>query len=127
MFNLTKDLINEGVNTIYEASFIYDDIFVRVDLMNKTDNGWDIYEVKSSTKIKNYHEYDASIQWHVLKELDLFNLNEVFIVTLNNKYEKKNIIPLKYFNIDPITHIANEKKNEVKDKILELKSIATFR
>ena len=127
MFNLTKDLINEGVNTIYEASFIYDDIFVRVDLMNKTENGWDIYEVKSSTKIKKYHEYDASIQWHVLKELDLFNLNEVFIVTLNNKYSKEeNIIPLKFFNIDPITHIANEKKNEVKDKILELKSIATF-
>ena len=122
MFNLTKDLINEGVNTIYEASFIYDDIFVRVDLMNKTENGWDIYEVKSSTKIKKYHEYDASIQWHVLKELDLFNLNEVFIVTLNNKYSKEgNIIPLKFFNIDPITHIANEKKNEVKDKILELK------
>ena len=51
MFDITKDLINEGVNTIYEASFIYDDIFVRIDLMNKTEKGWDIYEVKSSTKI----------------------------------------------------------------------------
>ena len=49
-------------------------------------------------KIKKYHEYDASIQWHVLKDLKLFSLNDVFIVTLNNKYEKEeNIIPLKYF------------------------------
>ena len=127
MFEITKDLIKEGTTTIYEASFIYDDIFVRVDLMNKTDKGWDIYEVKSSTKIKNYHEYDASIQWHVLKELKLFTLNDVFIVTLNNQYEKEeNIIPLKYFTIDPITNIANEKKNEVKDKILELKNISNL-
>ena len=51
MFDITKNLIKEGVTTIYEASFIYDDIFVRVDLMNKTEKGWDIYEVKSSTKI----------------------------------------------------------------------------
>ena len=127
MFDITKNLIKEGATTIYEASFIYDDIFVRVDLMNKTEKGWDIYEVKSSTKIKKYHEYDASIQWHVLKDLNLFILNDVFIVTLNNKYEREeNIIPLKYFSIDPITDVANEKKIEVKDKILELKNIANF-
>ena len=32
MFDITKNLIKEGVTTLYEASFIYDDIFVRVDL-----------------------------------------------------------------------------------------------
>jgi len=90
MFDITKNLIKEGATTIYEASFIYDDIFVRVDLMNKTEKGWDIYEVKSSTKIKQYHEYDASIQWHVLKDLKLFILNDVFIVTLNNNFERAN-------------------------------------
>ena len=38
MFEITKKLIDDGATSIYEASFIYDDIFVRVDLMNKTDN-----------------------------------------------------------------------------------------
>jgi len=127
MFDITKNLIKKGVTTLYEASFIYDDIFVRVDLMNKTEKGWDIYEVKSSTKIKKYHEYDASIQWHVLKALKIFSLNDIFVVTLNNKYEKEeNINALEYFRIDPITDVANENKNEVKDKILELKNIANL-
>ena len=62
---------DEGITSIYEASFIHDDIFIRVDLMHKTKNGWNIYEVKSSSSIKSYHEYDASIQWHVLKQRQL--------------------------------------------------------
>ena len=114
MFEITKQLIDEGITSIYEASFIYDDIFVRVDLMNKTENGWNIYEVKSSSSIKNYHEYDASIQWHVLKKLDIVDLNEVFIITLNNKYSKQRIIdPIEFFNIDAVTQLANENKFEI--------------
>jgi len=89
MFELTKESINQGATSIYEASFIFDDIFIRVDLMNKTERGWDIYEVKSSTRIRSYHEYDASIQWHVLKELNMFEINDVFVVTLNNKFSKQ--------------------------------------
>ena len=118
MFEITKQLIDEGITSIYEASFIYDDIFIRVDLMNKTKNGWNIYEVKSSSSIKNYHEYDASIQWHVLKKLNIVDLNEVFIVTLNNKYSKESAIdPIKFFNIDAVTQLANENKSEIEQKI----------
>ena len=125
MFETTKQLIDEGITSIYEASFIYDDIFIRVDLMHKTKNGWNIYEVKSSSSIKSYHEYDASIQWHVLKNLEIVDLNEVFIVTLNNKYLKQKAIdPIKFFNIQPVTQIAEENKLEVEKKIKELKEIA---
>ena len=127
MFEITKQLIDEGVTSIYEASFIYDDIFIRVALMHKTKNGWDIYEVKSSSSIKSYHEYDASIQWHVLKKLNIVDLNEVFIVTLNNKYSKQGTIdPIEFFNIDPVTQLANENKSEVELKIKELKQVAAM-
>ena len=125
MFEITKQLIDEGITSIYEASFIHDDIFIRVDLMHKTKNGWNIYEVKSSSSIKSYHEYDASIQWHVLKNLKIVDLNEVFIVTLNNKYLKQKAIdPIKFFNIQPVTQIAEENKLEVEKKVKELKEIA---
>ena len=125
MFELTKESISQGATSIYEASFIFDDIFVRVDLMNKTEKGWDIYEVKSSTRIRSYHEYDASIQWHVLKELNMFKINDIFIVTLNNKFSKKEIIdPIKFFNIDSVLDVVQSNHQEVKQKIIELKSIA---
>jgi CRISPR/Cas system-associated exonuclease Cas4 (RecB family) len=125
MAMLTKEYIEDGITSIYEASFIYDDIFVRVDLMNKTDKGWDIYEVKSSTRIRRYHEYDVSIQWHVLKSLNLIELNDAFIVTLNNQFSKSNRInPIKLFNIDSVKQIAEENQPEVIEKIHKLKSIA---
>ena len=120
-----RNAISQGATSIYEASFIFDDIFVRVDLMNKTEKGWDIYEVKSSTRIRSYHEYDASIQWHVLKELKMFEINDVFVVTLNNEFSKKEIIdPIKFFNIDSVLNIVQSNHQEVKQKIIELKSIA---
>ena len=126
MAKLTKEYIEEGITSIYEASFIYDDIFIRVDLMNKTDKGWDIYEVKSSTRIRSYHEYDVSIQWHVLKSLSLIELNDAFIVTLNNQFSKSNRVnPIKLFNIDSVKQIAEENQSEVIEKIHELKSLAT--
>jgi hypothetical protein len=125
MFELTKESISQGATSIYEASFIFDDIFVRVDLMNKTEKGWDIYEVKSSTRVRSYHEYDASIQWHVLKELKMFEINDVFIVTLNNEFSRKKIIdPIRLFNIDSVLDIVQSNHQEVKQKIIELKGIA---
>lgn len=124
MFEITKELIDGGATSIYEGSFIYDDIFIRVDLMNKTKKGWNIYEVKSSSSVRNYHEYDASIQWHVLKNLNLFDLNEIFIVTLNTRYAKdKSIDPIKFFNINPVTQIVEENQTEVKKKIIDLKAV----
>ena len=125
MFRITKKFIDDGVTSIYEGSFIYDDIFVRVDLMHKTKKGWDIYEVKSSSSVRSYHEYDASIQWHVLKKLIIFDLNEVFIITLNNKFsKKKKINPINLFNIHPVTEIVDKNKLEVENKINELKEIS---
>ena len=125
MAEITKEYIEKGITSIYEASFIYDDIFVRVDLMNKTDKGWDIYEVKSSTRIRSYHEYDVSVQWYVLKSLNLIDLNDAFVVTLNNQFSKSdNINPIKFFNIDSVKQIAEDNLREVKEKIHELKSIA---
>lgn len=125
MFEITKKYLDEGITSIYEASFVYDDIFVRVDLMNKTDKGWDIYEVKSSTRIRSYHEYDVSVQWYVLKSLNLIDLNDAFVVTLNNQFSKSdNIDPIKFFNINSVKQIAEDNQIEVKEKIHELKSIA---
>ena len=44
---------------------LYTMIYSSDDLMHKTKKGWDIYEVKSSSSVRN-HEYDASIQWYDL-------------------------------------------------------------
>ena len=47
MCDLTTKAIESGATSIYEASFMEDGIFIRVDIMNLTSKGWNIYEVKS--------------------------------------------------------------------------------
>ena len=88
MCALTREAIESGSTTIYEASFIENDVFIRIDIMNLSQEGWDIYEVKSSTKPHPYHKEDASLQWHVLDKVSGLKLNNVFVVTLNKSYIK---------------------------------------
>ena len=83
MHDITMEKISSGVEKLYEASFLVDGIFIRVDLMNKTKDGWDIYEVKASSNVKDYHKDDASLQWHVLKKIPEIKLNKLKVVVLN--------------------------------------------
>jgi len=63
---MTRSEIEKGTTTIYEAAFSHDDVFVKVDILHKGRKGWDIYEVKSSTELKDVYVPDAAIQYHVL-------------------------------------------------------------
>ena len=65
----TIEAIENGALTIYEATFIHDDIQVRVDILHR-DNihaDWEIIEVKSSSGVKEVHLLDLAIQTWVLQ------------------------------------------------------------
>jgi len=82
---ITKQLIKKGVKTIYEATFLYDDVLVMVDILHFGNNGWELYEVKSSTSLKSVNENDISIQYYVLEGSGI-KLDKVSLVHINNKY-----------------------------------------
>jgi predicted RecB family nuclease len=81
----TQDLIAQGVSTIYEATFIYDDLLVMVDILHKHDDKWIAYEVKSSLKITDTYVKDACFQYYVIKN-SLPDLMDFNLLTLNPKY-----------------------------------------
>ena len=82
MIEKTKELIANGTEVIYEATFKEDGIFAMADILVKNGNAWDIYEVKASTYTKDYHINDTSIQWYALTKA--INLNSVYVVHINN-------------------------------------------
>ncbi len=84
----TKQLIDSGVETIYEATFIFDELLVMVDILHKVDNQWFAYEVKSSLKITDTYVKDACFQYYVIKNC-LPNLENFYLLTLNAKYVLK--------------------------------------
>ena len=102
MIKKTSKLIEEGVETIYEAAFKEKDIFAMADILHKTDQGWNIYEVKASTATKEYHRNDAAIQHYALN--NTLKINKVFIIHINNQYERDGELDINtLFTIDDIT------------------------
>ena len=87
---MTKKQIAEGIRTLYEATFRYNDIFVKADIINKGQKGWDLYEVKGSTGVKDIYLDDVAIQYYVLQKSGL-PINNAFIVYVNNQYVRKAI------------------------------------
>ena len=81
----TKELIEQGQAVIYEASFIYDEVLIALDILVKKDNKWYAYEVKSSLKISAAYVMDAALQYYVLSNC-LPDLEDFYLVTMNDQY-----------------------------------------
>jgi hypothetical protein len=105
---LTKQWMQEGIETIYEATFEYNGILVMVDILQKGEDGWEIYEVKSSTlksaKLSLY-AFDAAIQHYVLSGCGL-NITKTSIVLINNEYVRDDSL-----NINELFSIINVDEN----------------
>ena len=49
----TQVEIDRGAKVLYEPAFAFDQIFIKADILRKSRKGWDLYEVKASTEIKD--------------------------------------------------------------------------
>ena len=123
MCDLTSSALKSGATSIYEASFMEDGIFIRVDIMNLTPEGWNIYEVKSSSRVRSYHKEDASLQWHVLKKVKDLELNDVFVISLNNEYLKKGEVDVsKLFKYQtPLTDFVEGNQAKIQKELQDIK------
>lgn len=84
----TDKLLQDKQNIITEASFIYDNNFCSVDILKNDIDGVEIYEVKSSTQIKDIYLDDVAYQYFVLSNLDL-NVKKACIVYINKEYRRE--------------------------------------
>jgi hypothetical protein len=82
---LTKTLIQNKTEVIYEATFIFNGVLIMVDILTLTEEKYIAYEVKSSMKISENYLKDAYLQYYVLKNT-LADFEDLFLVTLNPDY-----------------------------------------
>ncbi len=79
-------LADLAVTTIFEPAFEFDDVWVRVDLLERTPGGgWIINEVKSSTRVKPENIHDLAIQRYVLEGCGLC-VEATKLVHVNTSY-----------------------------------------
>ena len=87
MIAAIQKLIADGAYNIAEAAFIYDGCYCAVDLLHKTPQGYAIYEVKSSTDLKELEVYaqDVAYQKYVLTNCGL-TITGTYLVNIDNEY-----------------------------------------
>jgi len=119
---LTRKSIKEGMNVIYEAAFEYDGLLCFADILVKKGNEWIIYEVKSSTSVKDYHINDAAFQYYVIS--NNIQVKDAFIVCLNNQYVRNGNIDIKQlFIMESVLERSLNLQDKIKTNVLEYKKL----
>lgn len=121
----TQSEIENGTTTLYEAAFGYEGAFCKVDIIHKGEKGWKIYEVKSSTDMKDVYYQDVAFQYYVLKSTGL-PVSRVSLVHLNNEYVKNGDIEVdKLFTIQDLTDTAEEWESVVLEALQQQREMLT--
>lgn len=114
-----KALDNQNV-VITEASFVYQDNFCSVDILKKCKDEYEMYEVKSSTHLKDIFVNDLSYQYYVLTKLGL-NVTKAFVVIIDSSYVRKEELELnKLFKKIDCTDNIILLQNKVTENIKEI-------
>jgi hypothetical protein len=120
----TRRLLDAKTSVICEASFSHDGNFCSVDILRVFDDGVEIVEVKSSTKIDPIYYDDMAFQYHVLASCGL-NVRKVSIMHIDNKYERHGDLNLQQlFTVRNCTEKVLSMQDDVKANIKRLKKTA---
>lgn len=123
MCQRTKEEIFKKTENICEASFIYNGLYCAVDILRKNEDGYDIYEVKSSTHINDVYYPDTAYQKYVLEKCGV-NVKRVFVVTINSSYVRMGEIELdKLFKITEVTQEIKAYEGDVEENVNKAKDV----
>ena len=117
MVELTQQYMQEGVENICEASFSFHGHYCAVDILRKNGNGWDIYEVKSTSfplyneqpaKVEKYAPDIAYQKW-VMEQCGI-HVKNTYLVCLNSNYVRQGELDLQqlFIVIDIKEMVDNE-------------------
>ena len=103
---------------IFEAGFMVDNIFSRVDVLNPVSNDeWDIIEVKSSTSVKPVNIHDVSFQRYCCEKYGL-KIRKCFLMHINKEYIRQSeIAPEGLLTSTDITVEVDEATNGIQKRI----------
>lgn len=120
MIKDTEEVMKQEKVIITEASFSYENNFCSVDILKKEGNTYEIYEVKSSTELKDVYVDDVSYQYFVLTSLGL-KVEKCYVVILNNRYVRKGKLDLnQLFKKIDVTDEVVSKQEEVRQMIKDM-------
>ena len=79
MLARTREHLALGTPVIYEAAFSFYNNYCAVDILRKTDAGYDFLEVKNAPEVRDPFIRDAAFQYYIITRSGL-KINRIFIV-----------------------------------------------
>lgn len=70
---------------LFEATFSKHRVLVRADIFQRTEAGWQLTEVKSSTRVKPYHLDDCAVQTWVIREAG-YPVNQILLAHVDTDF-----------------------------------------
>ncbi len=121
MIRKTQALLDTGTPIIAEASFSYEGLFCSVDILkNLGERRVEIYEVKSSTEVKDIYYHDVAYQVCVLTKLG-FTVDRACLVYINNQYVRHGELDLQQlFTVVDLTEDARRMQPDVEEHLARI-------
>lgn len=116
----TSEALQQGAKTIFQGRFEVGNLTCIVDVLERVEgNVFDLYEIKSSTKVKIEHEHDLAFQVVVLERAGI-TIRNTHVIHANNKYIRKGAINIKeIIKITDVTEAVRLLHDETKANIKE--------
>lgn len=109
----TQQALSDGVTTIFQSRFEWGKYNCLPDIVKVVgDKEVDLYEIKSSTRVKDEHLYDLAFQRAVIKANGL-TIRKIFVIYVNNEYIRRG-------------EIKPEELTKMNDVTLAVHSLASF-
>ncbi|MCX5872821.1 MAG: DUF2779 domain-containing protein, partial [Deltaproteobacteria bacterium] len=118
----TNQILNHNsFSPIFEATFQHDGVLVRSDVLLSNSTGFKLVEVKSSTRLKDYHVEDCAVQaWVIqgqglgLESVQVAVLDTSFVYPGDNNYNG-------LFHFEDCSDAALSLQNEVPNWVAEFR------
>jgi hypothetical protein len=95
--NSAKLLKPGGPAAVFQASVLTKRrLYARTDILVRQGDGWDLYEVKSATKVKPDHLCDVAFQKLAFTEAG-YTIGRCFVMTVNAQYVRQGEVDAKKF------------------------------
>lgn len=114
----TKTALNNDVKSISQGRFEAGNITCICDIVIKnSDESFDLYEVKSSSRVKPEHEYDLAFQMVVLESCG-YKVNKISVIHINNGFIRNGEIKAEEItSVSDVTDKVKAKRDETKQYI----------
>ncbi|MBI2356829.1 DUF2779 domain-containing protein [Candidatus Dojkabacteria bacterium] len=106
----------------YQRTFEYNDLECRTDILIKNLDrpGYSLYEIKSTTDVKQVHEYDIIFQYYIASQT--IEITNLYVIHVNKDYVREGELDLhKAYKVRDVTSLIVQKLTETTELIEKAK------